>query len=92
MRHTLAQIICPPARAAEEAKTMLQLILRFLDSLLILTGVVAAIIGFSGVLGSGDYRALAAVLLAAGVAMIAIGAFVWRHKRSAAKTRTKPVN
>jgi hypothetical protein len=71
---------------------MPQLILRFLDSLLILVGVVAAIIGFSGVLGSAGNRGWAAVVLAAGVAMVAVGAFVWRNKRSAVSNGTKPIS
>jgi len=57
------------------------MIIRFLDSLMILTGVVLTIVGFSGVLNNDTHRGWAAVLLAGGIGMIAIGAFVWRHKR-----------
>ena len=71
---------------------MPQLILRFLDSIFILTGVVLAIIGFSGVLSGGDYRLWAAVLLAAGVAMVGAGTFIWRHKRSTVSNGTKPAS
>jgi uncharacterized membrane protein SirB2 len=68
-----------------------QMIIRFLDSLLILTGVVLIIVGFSGVIRSETHRGWAAIMLAGGVAMIAVGAFVWRHKRGAGN-RTKPVS
>ena len=69
---------------------MFQLIVRFLDSLLILAGVVTAIIGFSGVLGGGDYRGWAALFLAIGILAVVIGVFIWRNKRSASN-RTKPI-